>query len=220
MGSSSERNAPTPLSSFRLPPGRHGIPSAEVAENQRWRLIGAAAEVLREQGHVRTTSTRVARRAGVSPATFYVHFENIGDCLLASFVTEIEAVRRTVSKACEEAELSWRERLGIAVASTLRFLAVEPAMAHMLGPEAAAGLPEIPAARASAVEEMAELLASGRELRPRRSADLPPGTERHLVSAALATVGAWIDAGEAERLPELAPAISEMLSAPYSRPRG
>lgn len=209
-----------PLSTFRLPPGRHGIPRAEVAENQRWRLIGAAAEILREEGHVRTTSTRVARRAGVSPATFYVHFDNIGECLLASFCTEIDAVGRTVSAACEEPELSWRERLGVAVASSLRFLAVEPAMAHMLSPEAVAGLPEIAAARADAVDEMARLLAGGRDLRPDNSAELPAGTERHLVSAALAMVGAWIDAGETERLPELAPAISEMLAAPYSQPQG
>src|SRR6187551_64047 len=70
---------------FRLPPGRHGIPADEVAANQRWRLLGAAAEVLAEQGHVNTTSTQVSKHAGVSPATFYQHFDNISDCLVAAY---------------------------------------------------------------------------------------------------------------------------------------
>ena len=59
---------------FRLPPGRHGIAPEAVAQNQRWRLLGAAAEVLAEQGHVNTTSTRVSKRAGVSPAVTRMEF--------------------------------------------------------------------------------------------------------------------------------------------------
>ena len=51
----------------RLPPGRHGLSREEVVESQRWRLLGAVAEELAESGHVRTTSTRVARRAGELP---------------------------------------------------------------------------------------------------------------------------------------------------------
>src|SRR5262245_38078962 len=124
------------LSEYRLPPGRHGMPRREVAENQRWRRIGAAAEVPAESGPVRTTSTRVSRQAGVSPATFYQHFEDVGDCLLAAYRTEVDAVWEAVSEACRETEIDWSQRLGVAVASTLRFLAVEPAMARLLGAEA------------------------------------------------------------------------------------
>lgn len=132
----------------------------------------------------------------------------------------MEAVRRRVEEACGEDELEWDARLGVAVATTLRFLAVEPAMAHMLGAEAAAGVPAIALARADATERLAALLAKGREQRPRGAPRLPPRTERHLVSAALAMVASWVDAGETERLPELAPDITQMLSVPYSRSRG
>jgi AcrR family transcriptional regulator len=206
------------FSEYRLPPGRHGIPPGEVAENQRWRLIGAAAEVLAEQGPVRTTSTRVARHAAVSPATFYVHFENVGECLLAAYRAEIDCVWEAVSEACEQAEIEWPERLGVAVASALRFLAVEPSMARLLGAEAPSGVPAVAAAREEACERFAGLLAGGRELRPRGAPELPAGTERHLVSGALALVAQRVGAGEVERLPELAPALTEMLSAPYLRP--
>lgn len=205
------------FSDYRLPPGRHGIPPSEVAENQRWRLIGAAAEVLAEHGPVRTTSTRVARRAAVSPATFYQHFDDVADCLLAAYRAEVDSIWDVVSEACRQTEIDWPQRLAVAVASTLRFLAVEPAMARLLGAEAPSSVPAISEARGEVVKRLAELLASGRELRPKGAAELPAGTERHLVSGALAILAERVGAGEAERLPELAPELTEMLSAPYLR---
>jgi AcrR family transcriptional regulator len=203
------------LSEYRLPPGRHGIPPGEVAENQRWRLIGAAAEVLAECGPVRTTSTRVARRAGVSPATFYQHFDNVAACLLAAYRAEVDSIWEVVSAACREAEIEWSQRVGVAVASTLRLLAVEPAMAGMLGAEAPSGVASIADAREEAIERLAGLLASGRELRPSDAPELPEGAERHLVSGALAVLAGRVAVGEVERLPELAPELTEMLTAPY-----
>jgi AcrR family transcriptional regulator len=203
------------FSEFRLPPGRHGIPRKDVAENQRWRLLGAAAEVLAESGHVHTTSTRVCKHAGVSPATFYQHFENIGECLLAAYETGADCIWEIVSEACREKQIGWLNRLGVAVASSLRLLAVEPAMAHLLGDEAPAGEPAIARSRQAAIGRFAELLASGRSLRREDAAELPAGTERHLVAGALAVYSERVAAGDADRLPELAPELTEMLSAPY-----
>jgi AcrR family transcriptional regulator len=200
---------------FRLPPGRHGIPADEVAANQRWRLLGAAAEVLAEQGHVNTTSTQVSKHAGVSPATFYRHFDNIGECLVAAYRAASDCVMELVSEACREERIGWPERLGVAVASTLRFLAVEPATAHLLGTEPAAGEPGIADARTAAIGRLAELLASGRGLRPEDAPELPPATERHLVAGAGAILSEWVAAGDVDRLPELSPELTEMLASPY-----
>ena len=200
---------------FRLPPGRHGISPEEVAENQRWRLLGAAAEVLADQGHVNTTSTRVSKQAGVSPATFYQHFDNIGECLLAAYEAASDCVHEICSEACAQEEIGWLERLGVAVASTLRFLAVEPATAHLLGTEAPAGEPAVAAARLASGERLAAMLALGRGQRPADAPELPEGTERLLVAGALALCSERVAAGEVERLPELAPELTEMLSAPY-----
>jgi AcrR family transcriptional regulator len=203
------------FSDFRLPPGRHGISPQQVAENQRWRLLGAAAEVLAEHGHVNTTSTRVSKHAGVSPATFYQRFDNIADCLLAAYEAASDCVWEIVSEACAEERIEWPERLAVAVASTLRFLAVEPATAHLLGPEAAAGEPAVAKARRASIERLALALAGGRALRAAKAAELPEGTERLLVSGAFAVCSERIASGGVERLPELAPALTEMLSAPY-----
>jgi AcrR family transcriptional regulator len=186
-----------------------------VAANQRWRLLGATAEVLAEQGHVNTTSTRVSKQAGVSPATFYQHFDNIGDCLLAAHEAASESVLEIVSEACREERIGWLQRLGVAVASTLRFLAVEPATAHLLGTEPPAGERGIARARQASIERLAGLLASGRALRPEDAVELPTGTERHLVAGAVAIYSERVAAGDVDRLPELAPELTEMLAAPY-----
>jgi AcrR family transcriptional regulator len=191
------------------------MPREEVAANQRWRLLGAASEVLAESGHVRTTSTRVSKEAGVSPATFYQHFDNVGECLLAAYEAAAECVWEIVSGACDEEGIEWPNRLGVAVAATLRFLAVEPAIAHLLGAEAPAGEPSIAAARRAAIEQLAGLLASGRSLRPEGAGELPAGTERHLVAGAMAVCSERVAAGDVERLPELGPEITAMLVAPY-----
>jgi AcrR family transcriptional regulator len=199
----------------RLPPGRHGLSRQQVAESQRWRLLGAAAEELAESGHVRTTSTRVAKRAGVSPATFYAHYENVGACLLAAYEAASDWVFETISRSCDEPQVAWLRRLADGVARTLRFLAAEPALANLLGAEAAAGEPAIAAARDREIDRLATLLASGRELRPADAAKLPSGTERHLVDATFAVLADRVAAGKIEQLPELAPELTDMLAAPY-----
>jgi AcrR family transcriptional regulator len=186
-----------------------------VAANQRWRLLGAAAEALAEHGHVNTTSTQVSKHAGVSPATFYQHFDNIGDCLLAAHEAAADCVVEIVSEACREEQIAWPERLGVAVASTLRFLAVEPATAHLLGTEPPAGERAIARDRQALIERLAALLAGGRGLRPGDAAELPAGTERHLLAGAVGVYSEWVAAGDVDRLPELAPELTEMLAAPY-----
>ena len=163
------------------------------------------AEELAEAGHVRTTSTRVATRAGVSPATFYAHYENIGACLLAAYDAAADSVCEIVARSCDEPQIAWSRRLADAVKQTLRFLAAEPALANLLGAEAPAGEPAIAAARERMVDRLATHLAAGREQRPADAPELPAGTERHLVAAALALFAERVLAAEAETLPALAP---------------
>lgn len=200
----------------RLPPGRHGLSPELVAESQRWRLLGAVADELAESGHVRTTSTRVARRAGVSPATFYAHFENVGACLLAAYEAAAECIVRIVDRSCDEPQVEWARRLADAVRQSLRFLAAEPALANLLGAEAAAGEPEVAAARERLIGRLAAHLAAGRGERPEDAAPMPPGAERHLVSAAFALVADRVRGESAERLPGLTGELTGMLAAPYA----
>lgn len=200
----------------RLPPGRHGLSPELVAESQRWRLLGAVADELAESGHVRTTSTRVARRAGVSPATFYAHYENVGACLLAAYEAAAECIVGIVDRSCDEPQVEWAGRLADGVRQTLRFLAAEPALANLLGAEAPAGEQRIAAARERLVDCLAAHLAVGRAERPPGATPLPDGTERHLVAAALALVGDFVESDGAQALPGLSRELTGLLAAPYA----
>jgi len=182
-----------PLSVFQLPRGRHGIPPEQVAENQRWRLLGAAGEVLVERGYARTRVADIAARAGVSRGTFYEFFRDLPACLLATYEMVADCVCDLADSACS-GEGEWEARLRVALEEILRFLAEEPALAHLLGSEVAAGVPAIAAARERLVEKLAR-----------------SGADRHSLEGALALVSKRIAAGQAARLPELAPQLAELI---------
>jgi AcrR family transcriptional regulator len=122
---------------FKLPRGRHGLSRQHVAESQRWRLLGAAAELLAEDGYLNLTAHKVAYRAAVSSQTFYAHFENLDDCLTAAF----EAGARSLESGT--------------VVEALALTAREPLLAPLLSLEARAAVPAIAEAFAGLVESVA-----------------------------------------------------------------
>ena len=67
-----------------LPRGPHKLPREIVTDHQRWRLLTAAAQVLAEHGYAELTVEHIIREAGVSRTTFYEHFKNKRDCILAA----------------------------------------------------------------------------------------------------------------------------------------
>jgi AcrR family transcriptional regulator len=211
-GGATPRQAP-PLSAFQLPSGRHGLSPAYVAENQRWRLLAAAGELLAERGYAQVKAADLAERAGVSRSTFYAQFDDLGDCLLAAHRVPAEGLLDLVSAACHQ-PLDWPARLRAAIDAALELLRGEPVFGPLLGAQLPAALPAVAAAQAQLLDRLAELLRSGRELRPPAAPELPAGAERRLVEGALA-LAAQRAAADPERLPELAPQLAQLLSAPY-----
>jgi AcrR family transcriptional regulator len=191
-----------PLSAHKLPRGRHGIPREQVAESQRWRLLGAAAEVLAERGYAGTRVEDIAARAGVSRGTLYEQFDDRDGCLLAAYEMAAECVCDLAGSACGEGS-AWEVRLRTALEEVLRFLVEEPALAHLLGVEAAVSVPAIAMAR----ERFAGRLAT-------------MGVERRSLDGAFALVSERVAAGEIDRLSELAPQLAELIrraAAPRQR---
>lgn len=126
------------FAAYKLPPGRHGLSREHVAESQRWRLLGAAADLLAESGYRSLTTHMVAARAAVSSQTFYVHFGGLDDCLRAAF----------------EAAIKFADRSG-EVADAVGLLAGEPSLAALFGLEARAAVPDIVPAFAAFAESLA-----------------------------------------------------------------
>jgi AcrR family transcriptional regulator len=67
------------------PRGRHAPPPEVRTARQRQRLLSAAATVFAERGYAGASSETISRHAGMSKATFYEHFANKEECILALF---------------------------------------------------------------------------------------------------------------------------------------
>ena len=81
------------------PRGRHAPPLEVRQDRQRRRLYAAAAAVFANVGYADATAEAIAREAGMSKATFYEHFGNKEDCIIAlhdaATTAVLEAMRRT-----------------------------------------------------------------------------------------------------------------------------
>ncbi len=77
-----------------LPRGPQALPREQVAADQRERLFEALLEVVNERGFAGTTISGLVQRAGVSRRSFYEHYENKEQCLLAAFDDSVERLAR------------------------------------------------------------------------------------------------------------------------------
>src|SRR5438067_8812655 len=70
-----------------VPRGRHAPPLEVRLTVQRDRLLQAAAEVFARSGYAEASAEAISREAGMSKATFYEHFANKEEAILALFDT-------------------------------------------------------------------------------------------------------------------------------------
>src|SRR5919112_6278151 len=81
------------------PRGRHAPPLEVRQDRQRRRLYAAAGAIFARAGYADATAEAIARAAGMSKATFYEHFDNKEDCIIAlhddATAAVLEAMRRT-----------------------------------------------------------------------------------------------------------------------------
>jgi AcrR family transcriptional regulator len=192
----------------RLPPGPHGLSRELIERNQRERLIAAMAEVCGERGYAAATVAEVARRAGVSTASFYHQFKDRRECMLASFEELFGRLLGEVERACaKEAEPGAKLRVGVGTAAAL--LAADPPTARLLTVEIVAVGLEGSRLQHEAIERLAARLHEARE----SAAGSPlqvPSAEWTAVAAMVALVARRVAEGESAGVAELE-AISERL---------
>lgn len=141
----------------RLPPGPHGLPPELVERNQRERLVAAMAEVCGERGYAASSVAEIAKRAGVSTASFYRQFKDRRECMLASFEELFGRLLEEVERDCaDESTAAARARAGARVAASL--LAADPPTTRLLSVEILAVGPDGVRAQQGAIERLASRL--------------------------------------------------------------
>ena len=149
-----------PLSSPRpLPRGRPRIPEQQVAENQRLRIMFAAAEIAEEKGYAATTVGEIARVAGVDGRAFYSIFLDKHDAFMAVHEFGFQHVMHVTASAFFAGE-TWRDRNWEAGRAFTQFLERNPLVAHVgfveayaVGPRAAQRLEDSQNAFAMLLQE-------------------------------------------------------------------
>lgn len=85
------------------PKRRPTRPKRDLPENTRERLVAAAAAVFNRDGYHGTDSNRLARAAGYAPATFYKHFADKREILLATYESWVTAEWQAIGEALRAA---------------------------------------------------------------------------------------------------------------------
>lgn len=191
----------------RLPAGAHGIPADVVARNQRERLVAAVAEACAERGYAETSVADLARRAGVSTATFYKLFPGKRECALEAHQELLGRLLDEVDRACVEAG-EGEARLRVGVTTVLELLAADPPSARLLTVEVMALGPEGAERNDTAIASFASRLRASRgtDADPDR-----PHADWAVIASISMLVGKRVMAGEAATVPELEEELVAML---------
>jgi AcrR family transcriptional regulator len=172
------------------PRGRHAPPLEVRQDRQRRRLFAAAAAVFARTGYADASAEAIAREAGMSKATFYEHFDNKEDCIVA-LVDAAVAVLVGAMRAAGDAHRSDDPgtRVQASAHAFLQALADFPDEARTLLVEIVGAGPRALTRRDAALDEVA------RYIEEVNRDDVAHGTARGLASPhdAFAVVGAVVE---------------------------
>jgi AcrR family transcriptional regulator len=115
-----------------VPRGRHAPPLEVRLTVQRRRLFEAAATVFARRGFADATAEAISREAGMSKATFYEHFANKEEAILALFDEAATEVMRQMALASEQETATYPEHLANGTRAFLQTLAEWPDAAQTL----------------------------------------------------------------------------------------
>jgi AcrR family transcriptional regulator len=135
---------------------------SHVSEVQRARIVGAAVELLAEDGYEGLSVSRVTARAKVSRRTFYELFEDREGCFLAVLERALEQIAGVVAPAYA-GKRAWREQIRAALAALLDFLDREPRIGELAIVDALRAGPRVLAYRSKTIDELKLVVDRGRE---------------------------------------------------------
>lgn len=192
-----------------IKPGRHGLSAETVAEIQRGRLIDGFVQVTAEHGYPKVTISMVTEAAGVTKKAFYVHFTSLDECFLAAYRQGVKIISDRLAEAWEGAP-GVPEGIEAALRVLLDTLSSEPLFARAAVVEINAAGPSLRAARAEGLRALRRFFADpGVDIAP-----VPEPIADAIVTGVLGTIALRLEAGEADRLPDLLPCLTYFMLLP------
>jgi len=189
------------------------LPSHDVEDEKRQRILAGAATALSEHGYAELSVAQIIAAAGISRTTFYQHFENKRECVLVAHEQAFDRLAAELESSCA-AESEWPEKVAAALSTVIAFAVQKPEQARLLLLEVLAADSVLARQARASNEILVDLMRKGRELCPEADT-LPQLTERALVSGTTAVISRRLLHDEADELAALAPELIELNLIPY-----
>jgi AcrR family transcriptional regulator len=201
--------------------GRHAPPREVRLPLQRERLFRAAAEEFAQRGYAGASSESISRRAGMSKATFYEHFANKEECIIALFDRSTEVVAAGMAQAARGAGPGHAaERMQAGTRAFLAALAEHPEFAQTLLVEIIGAGPRAAQRRDQNMQAFADTLDAENEAAARRgliARFASPHDAYAIVGAISELVSRQVRLGVPADPLELAPVIDRLISGVLAR---
>jgi AcrR family transcriptional regulator len=209
------------LFSYPVPPGplkatrRRVIKAVPFAERQAQsnppeRLLRALAAVVADKGYPDTTVAEIVERASTSQRTFYEHFKNKEDAIVAALDSGSAHMLAAALPAFRRAP-DWPHAVHDTQEAMFAFGAEEPEYARLGGVEMYAAGKRALDQREAVTEGMEGLLAPGYELKP----DTPPIAAEAIGGALYSLLYDHVNKKGPETLPDLVPTLVYVTLAPF-----
>ena len=196
-----------------VPRGRHAPPLEVRQTRQRGRLFAAAATVFARVGYADATAEAIARVAGMSKATFYEHFGNKEDCIVALFDAATEMVLDAMREAARDTAADAQTRVRTTLGAFLGTLAHFPNESQTLLVEIVGAGPRAMERRDRALEAVAQYIEelnaqdAERGVTPR----LGPHDAFAIVGAVVELASRQIRTGVPGEIRELEPVVERLV---------
>jgi AcrR family transcriptional regulator len=182
---------------------------------QRERLLRAAALEFADRGYAGTSSESISRRAAMSKATFYEHFANKEECILALFDLARRVVQEAMATAAGGApEGDARERMRAGTRAFLTALSQHPEFAQTLLVEIIGAGPRAAQRRDLILQAFADVLDAENAAAARRGLIGRFGSPHDpfaVVGAITELVSRQVRLGVPEDVLDLAPVIDRLI---------
>jgi AcrR family transcriptional regulator len=209
------------LFSYPVPPGplkatrRRVVKPVPFAERQAQsnppeRVLRALAAVVAEKGYPDTTVAEIVERAATSQRTFYEHFKNKEDAIVAALDSGSAHMLAAALPAFRRAP-DWPHAVHDTQQAMFAFGAEEPEYARLGGVEMYAAGKRALDQREVVTEGMEGLLAPGYELKP----ETPPIAAEAIGGALYSLLYDHVNKKGPETLPDLVPTLVYMTLAPF-----
>jgi AcrR family transcriptional regulator len=174
------------------------------------RILRALAAVVAEKGYPDTTVADVVEKAGTSQRTFYEHFKNKEDAIVAALDSGSAHMLAAALPAFRRAP-DWKNAVHDTIEAMFAFGAEEPEYARMGGVEMYAAGKRALEQRETVTEGMEGLLAPGYELKP----DTPPIAAEAVGGALYKLLYDHVNRKGPETLPHIVPVLVYVTLAPF-----